>query len=425
MEKIKSLKSKGIEIEEFIEKKESICIEKSFLGNCSNKLSVDEGVAYRVVKDGKMGFANTNSIQDKERIFIKAKDLCEDGIPLNVKFPEDSTCESIDKYNHFEINDVAEMQNYFKILCNYFKELNYRVKLEKSSNFRSVMNTRNTLCKSHDIYFRLTFEIMRNEFGNGLSMFKMKYFKENEDLFNIAKEICYQVNEIEKLKRYHEIKASMPLIFSPQALVNLVLSIVENFNAKKVISKTSIFEHEKFEFDKKFELYDAPMIKNSVFNVMFDDEGVRTYRKPLIKDGKCITHFSDLITEAKYNYKSTGNGFRRNGYTAMPTPNFINIEIKNGDIKLDSLLNMNNTSILIKHIIGLDINSLKEGLVTGRVIESVLYRGNEAIGTLPPFSLNIELHKFFTDIGISKEFENIWGFMNIPYLYKDNMKIYL
>ncbi|WP_131821380.1 metallopeptidase TldD-related protein [Paramaledivibacter caminithermalis] len=425
MEKLNLLKTNGMEIEEFIAKKESICFEKNFAESYNNKLSIDEGVAYRVVKGDKVGFANTNNIDDKVRVQEKAKELAKDGIPLNVRFPEDVSCESINEHMHFETSDVVKIQHCFEELCNYFKKFNCKVKLDKISNFRSVMNTRNTMCKSHDAYFKLTFESMRNEFGNGLSVFKLKYFRTRNELYNFAQKMNWELDRIKKLKTYYEIESKLPVIFAPQALAGLVLSIVENFNAKEVMSGTSILERKKFEFDEKFELYDAPKIKNSVFNVMFDDEGTRTYRKPLIKNSKCITYFSDLITEAKYNYKSTGNGFRRNSYTTMPTPNFINIDINNGDTKLDNYLNINNTTILIKQIMGLDINSLKGGFITGRVTESIIYKGSEAIGTLPPFSLKIELNKFFTDIGITEEVENIWGFMNIPYLYKDIMKIHI
>ena len=56
-----------------------------------------------------------------------------------------------------------------------------------------------------------------------------------------------------------------------------------------------------------------------LFNVVvdfarwFDDEGVATYNKAIIKNGVLQTYLYNLTTAAKEGVKSTGNGYRAGG----------------------------------------------------------------------------------------------------------------
>ena len=99
----------------------------------------------------------------------------------------------------------------------------------------------------------------------------------------------------------------------------------------------------------KVTIEDKPLAKN-VFARWFDDEGVATYNKPIIKNGRLETYLYNLTTAAKDGVKSTGNGFGGGSKRGISSAF---LSLKPGKKSLDELFEMVGNGVYITDVSGL------------------------------------------------------------------------
>jgi PmbA protein len=101
------------------------------------------------------------------------------------------------------------------------------------------------------------------------------------------------------------------LVFSNHALGILLSAFSGVFSAEAVQKGFSLLKGklESAIGSAKVTLVDDPFMKKSSRSRSFDDEGVATRYKELIKDGILKTYLHNLITAKKDKVESTGNGF--------------------------------------------------------------------------------------------------------------------
>lgn len=99
-------------------------------------------------------------------------------------------------------------------------------------------------------------------------------------------------------------------------------------------------------------LVDNPHLEDGLASVGFDDEGVATIKKDIIKDGKLITLLHNLKTAYKGNTKSTGNGFK-SSYASPVGVSPTNFYIEKGEKSLEELMSEINEGLLITEFAGL------------------------------------------------------------------------
>ncbi len=100
--------------------------------------------------------------------------------------------------------------------------------------------------------------------------------------------------------------------FTGEAFANLLSVFLANFSAEMVHKDMSLLKGklgQKIAADS-FSLIDDPLLKNGLASAPFDGEGVPTYRKHLIKNGKLATFLHNMNTAKKDGVKSTGNASR-------------------------------------------------------------------------------------------------------------------
>mgnify|MGYP000973768175 CR=1 FL=1 len=91
-------------------------------------------------------------------------------------------------------------------------------------------------------------------------------------------------------------------------------------------------------------IVDDPFMKKSTKSGSFDDEGVATQYKELVKDGKLTGYLHNLKTAKKDNTRSTGNGFGR----IAPT----NFYIKPGELSYDDAVKSMKKGLVITDLAG-------------------------------------------------------------------------
>ena len=101
---------------------------------------------------------------------------------------------------------------------------------------------------------------------------------------------------------------------------------------------------------KKVTIDDLPLSKN-VFARSFDDEGVATYNKSIIKNGVLQTYLYNLTTAAKDGVSSTGNGVVTGGSKVGTSTAFL--QMKPGRKTQEELFKEVGTGVYITDVSGL------------------------------------------------------------------------
>lgn len=104
--------------------------------------------------------------------------------------------------------------------------------------------------------------------------------------------------------------AKYKAVLAPNVVTSLLKFFVSHVDAEEVQKHSSVFigKLNQKVASKKITLEDRPLAKN-VFTRWFDDEGVATYNKPIIKNGVLQTYLYNLTTATKDGVASTGNGY--------------------------------------------------------------------------------------------------------------------
>ncbi|MBO7574144.1 MAG: TldD/PmbA family protein [Bacilli bacterium] len=99
-------------------------------------------------------------------------------------------------------------------------------------------------------------------------------------------------------------------VLHPDVVTSLMKAYVGHADAEEVQKHSSLFIDKVGQkiASSKVTIEDKPLQKN-VFARWFDDEGVATYNKPIIKNGVLQTYLYNLTTAAKAGVQSTGNGY--------------------------------------------------------------------------------------------------------------------
>ena len=140
-------------------------------------------------------------------------------------------------------------------------------------------------------------------------------------------------------------------ILSPEVTGTLLQAYIDHASSDDVQKNSSLFIGKLGEkvASNKVTVIDAPLAK-TVFARYFDDEGVATSNKNVIKNGTLETYFYNLKTAAKGNTESTGNGFR--GGTGIGCASAF-LELKAGKKSQEELFQEIGNGVYITDVSGL------------------------------------------------------------------------
>ncbi len=138
------------------------------------------------------------------------------------------------------------------------------------------------------------------------------------------------------------------ILLTKEASASLLTPYVSMFSAESVQKNVSLLKGKIGESvgNSIISIVDDPFMKKSAKSGSFDDEGVATMYKELVKDGVLTGFMHNLKTAKKDNIKSTGNGFIGRGIA--PT----NFYIKPGDYKYDNAVKSMKKGIIITDLAG-------------------------------------------------------------------------
>jgi predicted Zn-dependent protease len=201
----------------------------------------------------------------------------------------------------------------------------------------------------------------------------------------------------------------LSLILSPEASAFILREFSPSFKLNTAHPKEILEIH----YPSILNVIDNPTLEDQVGSAPFDDEGVQSEEKYLIRRGVLTTIVSDISTAFRHHSASTGNGFRSER-SLLPVIGFSNLYIKPTVLPLRNLMNDAGQGVLVSLL------KLKAIDKDGSLFSAYGYRFNEGELREPVhFYLKTTFRSYFLKIlKVSKEIKFFYSSANIgsPYI---------
>ncbi|SET21109.1 TldD/PmbA family protein [Anaerobranca gottschalkii] len=339
---------------------------KIFKGEVDDYSVADEsGLAFRGLYKGKMGYSFTEKV-DESSIDILVEEakgnamIIEDEDEVEI-FSGSPQYSDYDGYNPELENFTAEMKIQFakKLEEAAFAQdkrvvaVNYCL-MASGEGEKIISNTKGLEKRAKDNLAYTYLSVVVKDGENIKTGAKFLGSTQIED-FN-AEEIAKKaVNEALAMLGAETVKSkTYPVIFRNDMANSLLATFSSIFSAENVQKDLSLLKGKIGEIiaNEKVTLIDDPLMKNGLASTPFDAEGVATYTKEIISQGRLNTFLHNLKTAKKDRVKSTGNGYKASFKGAVgiaPT----NMYIKPGNKTFEELVATIDEGLVITEVQGL------------------------------------------------------------------------
>ena len=363
-------KEKGITESELYIGKDSSLSMGVFNGEMeSMQASTDITVVARGIYNGKFGQAST-SVFTKEKIPYLV-----DSIIANAKVIEKSESASLfkgsEKYKKVNtFNKESALVPTEKKKADLFElekeilSLDKRViqaaniQFQESDSELIILNSHGLKLKQKNNTFVFVGVAVAKE-GNEVKTNFDLFIDNDYTKFNV-KQLAKKIVDgaIEKLGGVPVESQKMKVVLSPDVVASLINIYVGSADAESIQKHSSLFEGKLNTkvASSKVTIIEKPLAK-TLYARSFDDEGVATYNKDIIKKGILTTYLYNLETAAKDKTATTGNGYKAGGKIGSGVTALF---IKPGNKSQKELFEMVNDGIYITELEGLHagINSV-------------------------------------------------------------------
>lgn len=319
-------------------------------------------ISARGIYNGKMGYASSEKLDNTTPEFIISKIIENASLITNNDIP--TIFKGSEKYHkknvfskELEQTKPEEKIALVKEIINNINNLEPRIRDIESQYEDDVDEI--TLINSYGlkltskanycyVYVSGVADDDRNETKNGYKLKLYNSIKECDSL-TFAKEVIKNV--ISKFNSEPCETKKYKAVFSPSTSASLLQFFLSNLSMEEILKGSSLFK-DKINAkiaSSKITIQENPLTKNFFFRY-FDDEGVATYNKTIIKNGKLLTYLYNLDSSKKCNTNSTGNGYK-NGNKIETS--LVNVYVKPGKLSEEQLFEKMGEGIYITELEGL------------------------------------------------------------------------
>lgn len=341
----------------------SIKIYQGKIENFSN--NQNQGISFRGMVDGKMGYSYSESMEDEDIDFL-----------INEVIENASCIESLDKqFIYGEKTNYTDTITYSSAIENLDIDLvkDFLIKMEeyalsidervKKVNFCSFamgsgekiiknskgleLHSKENICYTYISVIAEENGVVKTgshfQLGRDFSKFDYKELSEVAVKRALNKFGTITLNEIPKTcvienLAFSSLLGAMSNIFSAEAVQKNISKLKGKLNEPVASSIVT--------------LVDDPFLKDGLANSSFDDEGVPTSYKKIIQDGILKTYLYNLKTAYKDGVSSTGNGVK-GSYKGTVGISSFNLYIKPSDKSFDKMIENIKEGIFITDFAGL------------------------------------------------------------------------
>ena len=353
VEKIIDLANKkGIEAEVYYVASQDTPIEFGNNRLKSLETKASEGIALRVIADGKLGFASSTDLTRLADLVDAAVATAEIGDPVEFDFTKDIN--SIEPQNNYQPPGTEKLVEVGEDLISKVHQYNPEILVDVSFHSRSgqakLATTTNVYTEqnSKSLSAVLSGNLVRGE--DFLQAYAYEVTCDRQpDYQAILQKL---ITKYRRAEGAASIKSgTYPVLFTPSAVSSTMGRMFGTiFSGQSIVQKASPLTDKLGEkiIDERISVFEDPSIGVSACE--YDDEGVPTSKKNLIDRGVVKQFYWDRRWAARQGVKSSGNGFR--GGISRPSPSLANVCISAGKTSVDDLIAGIEEGIIVDQVLG-------------------------------------------------------------------------
>jgi len=394
----------------------------------TSRVKETKGVAVRVVKDGRLGFAASSDIKATDKLVTNVLESATFGDEVPIVFPGPQDGPEVRTFDAM-ITDlpiprmVAIGQEILDLLLAIEPDARIDVELTRGIQRLSLRNQTGAEVVFKRSPLSIFFMINRVKGDDVLMMFDvMGTTVWDDDYMAFARR---QAEKLRSAQRSATIESGrMPVLFSPTGALVLGLPLMQGFDGKNVYKGISPMRDRLGEklFDGKITITDDPIIDGKFGSAAYDDEGVAHQRTVLIENGVLKHFLYDLKTAAQAGTKTTGNGSR--GLFGEPYPSPTNLIFEKGTTPLADILNGIEEGLLVEYVLGQGQGNVISGAFSNPLGLAFKIENGEIVGRVKDVSIAGNVYEILQDVAaVSQETAWVYNNFNLPYMLLEDMNI--
>jgi len=403
----------------------------------SIKSKQTEGIALRVIANGRLGFSTTTDMDDPSALSNAAIAAAAFGEKAEFSFSDDNPTPRDDVYDK-EINDVSEEalielgENVIGKLHDADPQGDINVGLAKTVETVAIRNTSGLDVEEERTHISLSASLGKTSEGDIFVLFDEQEVRAMSDL-----DPDRLVRHIVDFLRYGERivpaeSKKLPVVFTPNGTIALLLPLLVGFNGKSVYTGTSPLKGRIGEraFDPRFSVTDDGRVSRGPRSSAFDDEGTTSSRTPLVSQGTIEGFTYDLWTAALAKASPTGNGYKGGlmgggGFRTPPSIGASNVLVSAGDASEKEMIASIEEGLLVESVLGLGQGNIAAGEFSNNVAVAFKIEDGKIVGRVKNTMISGNTYTLLKDNLIALGNSPTWvlGAVNTPPIAVDGVSV--
>ncbi|MBN1640401.1 MAG: TldD/PmbA family protein [Anaerolineae bacterium] len=394
----------------------------------STQVEGTQGIAARVVLDGRLGFAASSDMSALDRLVTNVLESAAYGERLPIAFPGPQPAPEVATYDpaipDLPIQRLVEIgQEAIDYLLQIEPDARVSVNIERGVQHVRIRNDAGADVSFERSPLSMSVEVDRVKGDDVLIVFTIEGTTAwQEDTMAPVRRLG---ERLERAKRSAKIASGrMPVLFAPGGALTLALPLSMGVNGKNVYTGTSPIRDKVGQalFDPKLTLVDDATIDHKFASAAYDDEGVAHRRTVLVEEGVLKGFLYDLKTAAQSGVDSTGNGSR--SLFGVPRVSPTNLILQPGDTPLAEMIAGIDHGLLVEDVLGLGQGNVLSGAFSNPLALAFLIEHGEIVGRVKDVSIAGNIYDVLTEIAaISQESEWVYYSVCLPYLLLPDMNV--
>jgi PmbA protein len=428
MELLARLKSQAEQVEVVYVRGESTNVGYEANRLKSSQVEETSGIAVRVVKDGRLGFAASSDESAVDKLISNVLESADYGDSIPISFPAAQPAPEVVTYDQavseLPISRLAEIgQEIVDIILEVEPEARVNVELERGVQRLALRNQAGSELAFGRSPLSIGFEISRVKGDDVLIMYDVTGSTVwMDDYLAFARRAAEKLRLAQKSATIRS--GRMPVLFSPRGVLVLGLPIMLGLNGKNVYRQTSPMAGRIGEklFDEKITVVDNPILDGRFASAPYDDEGVAHQHRILVGQGVLKSFMYDLKTAAQIGVESTGNGSR--SLFSPPAPSPTNLIFEAGQTPLADMIAAVDEGLLVESPLGLGQGNVISGAFSNTLGLAFKIENGEIVGRVKDVSIAGNIYDLLQDVAaVSREMEWVYYTYNLPHILLPDMNV--
>lgn len=343
------------------------------------------GIALRIIKDGRIGFSSTTNMSDTDGLVTRAVEMLPFGAKTSMEFPPASQYVDIPTFDQatsdLKPEDIVEIgTQILDKLHTGWPDIMWSAGLSKTISTIRLLNSRG--CHAEDTTSAVSIGLE----GTLVKGTDMLFVWEGQSTCHPTLDIPKILASIERKLYWAEDVAPaptgvIPVIFTPGAIADLLLEpLLEGFNGTNIVHGSSplIEKLNTQMLDPRITLWDDPTIPYMPGSYAFDGEGIPCNRLPLIQKGVVTNFIFDLQTAGQIGARSTGSAHR--GLGSQPRPDTGVIIIEPGETTFTDIIAGYSKALIVQSFLGAGQGNALGGDFSANVLLGYAVENGKVIG---------------------------------------------